>query len=69
MRGAQGDALVVSFLDEQEQLILLDFDFIFGLGRVVERCLKNGNIFFLVVTHERSQGKKQSNGVGGCVNF
>ena len=30
------DALVIRFLDEQEQLILLDFDFIFGLGRVVE---------------------------------
>lgn len=36
LRGARGDALVVRFLEEQEQLILLDFDFIFRLGRVVK---------------------------------
>ena len=36
LREARGDTLVISFLEEQEQLILLDFDFIFGLGRVVK---------------------------------
>jgi hypothetical protein len=43
------DALVVGFLDQQEQLILFDFNLVGRLGNIVVGCFEYCNILF--VTH------------------
>ena len=45
----EGDALVVSFLNKQEQLILLDFNLVGRLRHVVIGCFEDCKILF--VTH------------------